>query len=1121
MIEKGDPFILVGYSTQSKRYRVYNKRTRLIVESIHVNFDKIKELKKNPYDNTLRLVPQLQNTYDHNRLELEIQYHGNEPLSSKVVPNVSPPANTSCLSLQELDLLFSPLYEEYFTTDHPLEQVRENPSKPVQTRRQLSRDPEMCMFVLTNKKDKDNIVICNKARLIAKGYTQEEGIDFEELFAPVARLEVVRIFVAYAAYKSFPIYQMDVKMAFLNGPLKEEVYVNQTDGRRSATTTAFSLEAEQDSGGGPRCQETVRHTTAQTRFESVSKQSNDSLLARGSRCLKKNSSRTHRLKRLYKVGLSTRVETSGDEESLGEDASKQGRRIDVIDADEDITLGKGIIIEEPMKPKKKDQIRLGEEATLKLQAKFDEEERLAREKAKKEERASIALIEECDDIQSDMKIMFETHVEDEVWKVQNGYKVLEWKLYDSCGVHSLMMQSIVIGKSDVIVVPDSENTLMHAEESRSKMIAKQNDPQLIEKKTGSYAEQAFWSQYSVQTDEPTHSGTTIVEVLKELPKVSMRDIVSSSESAPTFAELFETNELKAQIQEKDTVILKLKEKIKSSSGDVKERKDKKQIEDEFLMNKFYVSCIHEYLDVPDPIIEWTMDMMIDQQVALDKALVPHARRLRIRRSNFRLLSNISSKESSLQLEFWATATVHHHSIRFKMDNKKHIVNLESFREMLNICPRLPGQTFDEPPFEEEILAFFDFLGIRNVDFAYLLWEDFVYQVEHKDTKKSNEMYYPRDDQMFTMIKLAVVTGATPLKTKASIRKTKSSSDTTITHPLIVVVGTRLFTSTKGKQLATTSKAKSLTALSEKSNDEGDDDDDDEEGDNGDDDKEGNDDDDAQDDDADQENANKDDDEEGDDDDDQEKETRDEERFDPIPKTPENTNDEGNGEENLRINVSRKEGQDEEDEEDEIYRDAPTSVAPLPVSAPTLTPSTIATITTVQQEPTPSTTTPSTLLQDLPNFGSLFRFDHRLKTLEGNFSKFMQTNQFAGVVSSIPGITTNEQLKAEVLTRSSNSSKTSYVLAADLSEMELKKILIEKMKGNKSIHRSNDQRNLYKYLFEAYESNKIIFDTYRDTVTLKRRRDDDADKDKEPSTGSDRGSKRRREGKEPESASAPK
>ncbi|GKF94003.1 retrovirus-related pol polyprotein from transposon TNT 1-94, partial [Tanacetum coccineum] len=63
-----------------------------------------------------------------------------------------------------------------------------------------------------------------------KGYRQEEGIDFEESFAPVARLEAVRIFVAYAAHKSFTIYQMDVKTDFLNGPLKEEVYVKQPDG---------------------------------------------------------------------------------------------------------------------------------------------------------------------------------------------------------------------------------------------------------------------------------------------------------------------------------------------------------------------------------------------------------------------------------------------------------------------------------------------------------------------------------------------------------------------------------------------------------------------------------------------------------------------------------------------------------------------------------------------------------------------------------------------------------------------------------------------------------------------------------------------------------------------------
>nr|GEV26190.1 copia protein [Tanacetum cinerariifolium] len=74
------------------------------------------------------------------------------------------------------------------------------------------------------------MVIRNKSRLVAKGYGQEEGIDFEESFAPVARLKAVRIFVAYVAHKNFPIYQMDVKMPFLNGPLKEEVLVSQPDG---------------------------------------------------------------------------------------------------------------------------------------------------------------------------------------------------------------------------------------------------------------------------------------------------------------------------------------------------------------------------------------------------------------------------------------------------------------------------------------------------------------------------------------------------------------------------------------------------------------------------------------------------------------------------------------------------------------------------------------------------------------------------------------------------------------------------------------------------------------------------------------------------------------------------
>nr|GEY83630.1 retrovirus-related Pol polyprotein from transposon TNT 1-94 [Tanacetum cinerariifolium] len=147
--------------------------------------------------------------------------------------------------------------EHRWTKDHPLKQVIENPSQSVRTTRQLESDGEMCMFALTVSRTKpknikeamadsawiesmqevlhqfdqlDNTVIRNKSRLVAKGYAQKEGVDFEVSFAPVARLEAVRLFIAYAARKSFTVYQMDVKTSFLYGPLKEEVYVNQPDG---------------------------------------------------------------------------------------------------------------------------------------------------------------------------------------------------------------------------------------------------------------------------------------------------------------------------------------------------------------------------------------------------------------------------------------------------------------------------------------------------------------------------------------------------------------------------------------------------------------------------------------------------------------------------------------------------------------------------------------------------------------------------------------------------------------------------------------------------------------------------------------------------------------------------
>nr|GEZ94423.1 copia protein [Tanacetum cinerariifolium] len=85
-------------------------------------------------------------------------------------------------------------------------------------------------WLFKNKNDKENTVIRKKSRLVVRGYRQEEGIDFEESFAPVARMEAIMIFLAYASHKSFIVFQMDVKTAFLHGTLKEDVYVCQPEG---------------------------------------------------------------------------------------------------------------------------------------------------------------------------------------------------------------------------------------------------------------------------------------------------------------------------------------------------------------------------------------------------------------------------------------------------------------------------------------------------------------------------------------------------------------------------------------------------------------------------------------------------------------------------------------------------------------------------------------------------------------------------------------------------------------------------------------------------------------------------------------------------------------------------
>ncbi|GJZ88030.1 putative ribonuclease H-like domain-containing protein [Tanacetum coccineum] len=105
-----------------------------------------------------------------------------------------------------------------------------DPKKVIQALTDPSWIEAMTDELLQNKKDKRGIVVRNKARLVAQGYTKEEGIDYYKVFSPVARIEAIRLFLAYASFMNFVVYQMNVKSEFLYGKIEEEVYVCQPPG---------------------------------------------------------------------------------------------------------------------------------------------------------------------------------------------------------------------------------------------------------------------------------------------------------------------------------------------------------------------------------------------------------------------------------------------------------------------------------------------------------------------------------------------------------------------------------------------------------------------------------------------------------------------------------------------------------------------------------------------------------------------------------------------------------------------------------------------------------------------------------------------------------------------------
>ncbi|GJX74070.1 retrovirus-related pol polyprotein from transposon TNT 1-94 [Tanacetum coccineum] len=224
--------IFVGYAPAKKAFQIYNKRTHLIIETIHVDFDKLTVMASEQFSSGIR--PQLMTP---------------RTISSGLVPNPPSPTPTSQTSQEPQSLVIPSGVEEQFhdikvahLDNDPffgvpiLELNFEEPSSRdvIPTNVHSVNQPPEHLSKWTKYHSLDNVsidelggVLKNKARLVARGYSQEEGIKFKESFAPVTRLEAIRIFIAYATHKNMMVYQMNGKTAFLNGILREEVYVSQ------------------------------------------------------------------------------------------------------------------------------------------------------------------------------------------------------------------------------------------------------------------------------------------------------------------------------------------------------------------------------------------------------------------------------------------------------------------------------------------------------------------------------------------------------------------------------------------------------------------------------------------------------------------------------------------------------------------------------------------------------------------------------------------------------------------------------------------------------------------------------------------------------------------------------
>nr|GEV93610.1 hypothetical protein [Tanacetum cinerariifolium] len=256
---KGNIGFFIGYSADSRAYRIYNRRTKKIGETMNVSFDELLAMAFEQCNSKPRLQSMTSGQISSG---LDLTY------ALSTITTQQPTEG-------ELDLLFEAMYDDYIggqpsaaqrsdvdelnsqqqhvqqqgnqaflqpktVTDNVLNAMFDantfvNPFATSSTSDDESSssqyvDPSNMHTIFKNKNDEENTVIRNKSRLVVRGYRQEEGLDFEESFALVARMEAIMIFLAYDAHKSFTVFQMDVKTAFLHGTLKEDVYMCQPEG---------------------------------------------------------------------------------------------------------------------------------------------------------------------------------------------------------------------------------------------------------------------------------------------------------------------------------------------------------------------------------------------------------------------------------------------------------------------------------------------------------------------------------------------------------------------------------------------------------------------------------------------------------------------------------------------------------------------------------------------------------------------------------------------------------------------------------------------------------------------------------------------------------------------------